>query len=91
MSARSEGEGVSRHGVESLDACRTIGRVSCSICGDEAAPARVLSVDRATATARVETRAGVETVALDLVENVRPGGVVMVHLGFAIGVVEAAR
>jgi len=53
---------------------------SCSICGDEGLEGEVVSVD----PGRVRLARGVEEVALDLVEDVRPGDRVVVHLGFAI-------
>lgn len=60
----------------------------CSVCGDEAVAVRVLAVDRASDTARVEGPVDADTVALDLVENVVVGDRLMVHMGFAIARVE---
>lgn len=60
----------------------------CSVCGDEAVAVRVLAVDPATDTARVVGPLEADTVALDLVEDVRVGDRLMVHMGFAIAQVE---
>ena len=61
---------------------------SCSLCADEAAPGRVLSVDMATGTAAVVLAGAVQAVALDLVDGVRAGDTVLVHQGFAIARVD---
>ncbi len=59
---------------------------SCSICGDEAAPTVIESIDPATGTAEVRDGFGaISTVALDLLDSTAVGDTVMVHLGFAIG------
>lgn len=60
---------------------------SCSICGDEAVAVRVLEVDTATDTARVEGPVDADRVALDLVDDVQVGDRLMVHMGFAIGTI----
>lgn len=60
----------------------------CSVCGDEAVAVRVVAVDRASDTARVEGPVEADTVALDLVEDVTVGDRLMVHMGFAIARVE---
>lgn len=58
---------------------------SCSICGDEAAPAVIESIDATTGTAEVRDSFGMRsTVALDLLDSTAVGDTVMVHLGFAI-------
>ena len=72
----------------------------CAICGDEALRARVLSVDGRFDHAEVavlrrgsgagSASAGARlTVALDLVDGVAVGDVVLVHQGFVITRVEA--
>lgn len=53
---------------------------SCSICADEGLEGEVLSVD----PGRVRLDRGVEDVAFDLLDDVRPGDRVVVHLGFAL-------
>lgn len=58
---------------------------SCSICGDEALPGVVESIDATSATAEVRANSLTTTVALDLLEEVSVGDTVLVHLGFAIG------
>lgn len=58
---------------------------SCSICGDEAIPGVVESIDAASATAEVRANTLTTTVAIDLLEEVSVGDTVLVHLGFAIG------
>lgn len=60
----------------------------CSVCGDEAVAVRVVSIDGASDTARVEGPLEIDTVALDLVEDVAPGDRIMVHMGFAIARVD---
>lgn len=57
---------------------------SCSICGDVALAADVVAVNEAAAVAEVLIGGEPAVVALDLVDDVRPGDVLMVHLGFAI-------
>lgn len=57
---------------------------SCSICGDEAIPGVVETMQTESGTAEVRTGSGTTTVAIDLLEEVSIGDTVMVHLGFAI-------
>lgn len=65
-------------------ACRRDGpHGSCSVCGDEAIRARVLTVDPGTATATVD--AGGSEVDVSLIDAVVPGDVVIVHAGVAVG------
>lgn len=56
----------------------------CSLCGDEALPALVRSVDVANATAEVELAGELQRVGLDLVDAVEAGDTLLVHQGFAI-------
>lgn len=56
---------------------------SCSICGDEGRTGVVLPPVEPT-DARVRFENGVERVALDLLDDVRPGERIVVHMGFAI-------
>ena len=56
---------------------------SCSICGDVAEPRQVIAVHGDTATAR-DARGAESAVAIDFVPGVRPGDVILVHLGVAI-------
>jgi len=72
-------------------ACSPRSDGSCSICGDVAEPASVISVNAADMTALVRLPGGPATIALDLVEGVSAGDIVMVHLGFAIAHFEGAR
>lgn len=74
-----------------IDGCVPNADGSCSICGDVALPARVISVDSLNLAAEVADEAGSATVALDLVGAVAPGDLVLVHLGFAISVLEARK
>lgn len=61
----------------------------CSICGDEATAAQIRALDRAGGTALV-LMGGVErTIALDLLEDAKVGDQVLVHMGFAIGRIQA--
>lgn len=61
---------------------------SCSICGDEGLLGEVLAVGDGGAIARVRLDRGIEEVALELLEDVKPGDRVVVHLGFAIARVQ---
>ncbi|MDQ6690507.1 MAG: HypC/HybG/HupF family hydrogenase formation chaperone [Gemmatimonadota bacterium] len=73
------------------DICVPAADRSCSICGDEAAPAVVESIDATTVSAEVRDGFGTtSTVALDLLDGTIVGDTVMVHLGFAIGRVPQA-
>lgn len=65
---------------------------SCSICGDEGLVGRVVEVPEGGTVGRVRLErdgrgretSGERSVALDLLEEVRPGDRVVVHMGFAI-------
>ena len=73
------------------DICVPAADGSCSICGDEAAPAVIERIDAATGTAEARDSFGTSsTVALDLLDSTAVGDTVMVHLGFAIGRVPPA-
>jgi hypothetical protein len=73
----------------------------CALCGDEALPAGVLSIDRQAQMATVvlladggpaggQTAFGaVLPAALDLVDGIAPGDVVLVHQGFVLSRVGA--
>jgi hydrogenase maturation factor len=63
---------------------------SCQLCGDVAVRALVLAVDAAANEASVAMVGGNGVVAIDLVENVRPGDLLLVHQGFAIERIECA-
>jgi len=60
----------------------------CQLCGDVALRALVLAVDVAANEASVAMGDRNGVVAIDLVEQVRPGDVLLVHQGFAIERVE---
>lgn len=81
-------------------ACGPAAPDGCATCGDEALQARVVGVDDAAASADVvlleggsgagPARDGARlAVALDLVDGVAIGDLVLVHQGFAICRVEA--
>lgn len=59
----------------------------CSLCADEAVEARVSAVDEARGMASVQLAGGAQVtlVALDLVDGIVAGDLVLVHQGFAIG------
>lgn len=66
----------------------TLDQDGCGTCGDLAVPVRVLEVFGSTA--RVEDRRGNRgEVAVDFVPGVRPGDILLVHTGVAIGRIEA--
>ncbi|MDQ3815334.1 MAG: HypC/HybG/HupF family hydrogenase formation chaperone [Armatimonadota bacterium] len=56
----------------------------CPTCRDEGLPARVLVVDEAANLATVQMDGGEREVALDLLDGVRVGDYVLVHLAMAI-------
>ena len=60
----------------------TIEPERCLTCGDVAVAARVLDV--AGSTALVEAEGGREQVAIELVEPVAPGDLLLCHAGIAI-------
>lgn len=55
---------------------------SCITCGDVAVTARVLTVDGSTAT--VDAEGARESVAVDLLEDLQPGELVLCHAGVAL-------
>ena len=61
----------------------------CHLCSDEAVIGKVVAIDDATRTARVEFDGSSAIVALDLVDAA-VGDDLLVHLGFAIERVDAA-
>lgn len=75
-----------------MESCEPTPDGRCALCGDAAAAATVIAVDPRTRTAEVHLDGAPPsvTVALDLVEGVTPGDRVLVHQGFAIGVVARA-
>ncbi len=60
----------------------------CSLCGDDAIEVMIVSVDRAARLATARVNGALATVALDLVDGVSEGDMVLVHQGFAIDRVE---
>ncbi len=60
----------------------------CSICADEGLPGRVLEL-RPGNLALVEMPGGPQEVALDLLDDVKTGERLLVHLGVAIARLEA--
>ncbi len=60
----------------------------CITCSDEALSVKVLLVDRETEMARVEVQGKEEEVDITLIENVRPGDILLVHGGVAIACTE---
>lgn len=73
-------------------ACVPDGTGSCSICADEGRIGEVVSVEGEGlgAVGRVLVDGAEEEVALDLLDRVRPGERLVVHLGFAIARVEGS-
>lgn len=62
----------------------------CALCADEGLPARVLALDETTNLARVQLENEEREVALDLLDGVRIGDFVLVHLDVAIAKLDAA-
>ena len=69
-----------RNGAALADACLPDG--GCSICADQGLVGEVLEVRQDAAQVRIGQQ--VENVAIDLLQGVRVGDRVVVHLGFAI-------
>lgn len=65
--------------------CRPTPDGKCGVCADDAELGRVQEVDVHAMLARVAIGARIETVALDLIDDVAAGDLVLVHQGFAIG------
>ena len=56
----------------------------CTLCGDDAFPATVLEVDSTARTATIEVEGRPSSIAIDLLDAVRPGDVILVQFGFAL-------
>lgn len=63
---------------------------SCSICGDEGQVGEVLEIAAGESTARLRLPGGERHVAIELVEDVKAGDRLVVHLGVAIARVREA-
>lgn len=70
--------------------CGTEGDAGCEICRDEAVIAQVVALLDDGVSAQVRADGREFEVAVDLVENVRPGDRLLVHLGVAIARLEEA-
>jgi hydrogenase maturation factor len=81
----------SRHDEQHAALCVPGPDGSCQLCGDVAVRAVVLAVDAAANEASVDMEGRSGVVAIDLVEGVRAGDVLLVHQGFAIERVERHR
>ncbi len=72
--------------LERFGSC-TLDQDGCETCGDNAVPVRVLKLEGKNAL--VEDRLGQRRkVATDFTPSVRPGDVLLVHAGVAIGIPE---
>lgn len=69
--------------LEKYGSC-TLEDDNCATCGDRAVPVRVLNVEEQIACCADLTGAQA-TVAVDFIEDVRPGDILLVHRGAAIG------
>ena len=67
-----------------------VAHFSCPTCRDEGLPARVLAINEATNIAAVQMVDVEREVALDLLDDVRDGDFVLVHLDIAIAKLNAA-
>jgi hydrogenase assembly chaperone HypC/HupF len=63
---------------------------SCPTCRDEGLPARVLRIDETANVAVVQMENGEQEVALDLLDDVRVGDFILVHLATAIAKLNAS-
>lgn len=79
---------MTRNGAASPDVCMADEPSGCSICGDEGLIGEVLEVAQSQGAAQVRIGRDIQEIALDLLEGVRPGDRVVVHLGFAIASVQ---
>lgn len=61
---------------------------SCSICGDEALPGRVVQLLDDDNMVIVKINGQLVEVAIDLVDEVQLGDVLLIHMGFAIAILE---
>ncbi len=68
--------------------CEPAAHGRCITCGDEALPARVLSLDEAGWTALVEVDGQRTEVDISLVDEVAVGQLLLVHGGVALGRVD---
>ena len=63
----------------------------CASCSDEALPARVISLDADLWLALVEMEGRELEVDVSLVDDPRPGALLLVHGGVALGRIEESR
>ena len=63
----------------------------CTVCGDVGVPGTVLALDPEAATATLEMRGEICAVAVDLLDDLKVGEVILVHAGVAIARVEAGE
>ncbi len=68
---------------DDLTACIPLSDGSCPVCADEGVPGRVIDLLPAN-MALAAMPDGEREIAIDLVENVRVGDRLLIHLGFAI-------
>ncbi len=73
----------------SVASCELDAQGHCITCSDEALSARVLCVDQHTGIARVIINEVDEEVDITLLEEVRPGDLLLVHAGVAIANTES--
>lgn len=70
---------------------RSDGEAGCHVCGDVGVPGIVRALDSTAAMATVEMEGETCAVAVDLVDDLKVGDVILVHAGVAIARVEAGE
>ncbi len=63
----------------------------CTVCGDVGVPGTVLALDPGTVTATVEIEGEIRAVAVDLLDGLKVGDLILIHAGVAIARVEASK
>ena len=74
--------------LEEMPFCIPDAEGHCSICSDEGIPGQVLAL-RPFNMALLEMPTGEQEVAIDLIDNVQIGDVLLIHIGFAIARIES--
>ncbi len=63
----------------------------CTVCGDVAVPGTVLALDPGTATATLQIGGQIRAVAVDLLDGLKVGDLILIHAGVAIARLEASE
>lgn len=63
----------------------------CTVCGDVGVPGTVLALDPGTGTATLQIGGEIRAVAVDLLDDLKVGDLILIHAGVAIARVEASK